>query len=765
VPGTVWAELSLVCLTLAGLAAVARLFVSPWRLFVPVAAVAGAVHLIAAGCRRLGWGLRVAAPVSLVAGAAITMWVTFGAHTTYGLPSSVTWHALRHAMIQAADRFRTTSPPTAVVPGLVVVAAAAGAVAAFLSDWGAFRVRSTTEACLPSFTVFVFAAGLAHGHHALAAAGVFLSALLGFLLMKGAVIDTNEGAWFASAGGVGAGGVGGRGVGGRGAGAVIRAGALLGVAAVVPVLVVGPHLPGATTHALVDWRHGGIGGPGGRSTSSPLVDIRARLVDRSQVEVFKVASSRPAYWRLTSLDSFDGSGWSLNDTYGRAGRTLRPAGPTANGIGVSASFAIENLDSIWLPAPFRPLRYYGTKKASYSPDADSLISDSPTSDGDTYTVDAIEPVLDSAGLAQLGPALAAVAADPSMARYLRLPAGLPPAVVRLAHQVVGRTTSEYEMARRLQDWFRDDFTYSLDFPADDSQDALLRFLSVRRGFCQQFAGTYAVMARALGLPTRVAVGFTPGEPGTDGRYHVRDLHAHAWPEVWFARVGWVAFEPTPGRGAPGAQAYTGVPPEQASDTGGVVSVSPPAAANAPTGRPNGATPATTAPARPQSAPRPAAAATAHRGWLAGWAWLAALAGGLAAAVSGVVAAKALRRRRRRRAAAGAGVRAEVALAWDEAMASLATVGAGPRPTETPSEYATRSAWAAGLPTSVTSEMAELAELVGAVRYAPPEIRPLEPSAAAAAWRTVQSVSAVVRDRVPRWRRAMRAADPRPLIRG
>ena len=95
-----------------------------------------------------------------------------------------------------------------------------------------------------------------------------------------------------------------------------------------------------------------------------------------------------------------------------------------------------------------------------------------------------------------------------------------------------------------------------------------RFLAQRRRYCEQFAGTYAAFARVLGLPSRVAIGFTPGEQRDDGRYYVQDKHAHAWPEIYFDRVGWVPFEPTPGRGSPGAERYTGVAAAQA-DGGGV----------------------------------------------------------------------------------------------------------------------------------------------------------------------------------------------------
>jgi hypothetical protein len=76
------------------------------------------------------------------------------------------------------------------------------------------------------------------------------------------------------------------------------------------------------------------------------------------------------------------------------------------------------------------------------------------------------------------------------------------------------------------------------------------------------------MARSIGLPSRVAVGFTQGELRSDGRYRVLGRHAHAWPEVWFDGIGWVAFEPTPGRGAPGSEEVTGAPPSQSTAADG-----------------------------------------------------------------------------------------------------------------------------------------------------------------------------------------------------
>ena len=79
------------------------------------------------------------------------------------------------------------------------------------------------------------------------------------------------------------------------------------------------------------------------------------------------------------------------------------------------------------------------------------------------------------------------------------------------------------------------------------------FLQTRRGLCEQFASTFAVMARTLGIPSRVAVGFTPGELNGDGSYSVFGKNAHAWPEVWFDGIGWVDFEPTPPGAVPGLE--------------------------------------------------------------------------------------------------------------------------------------------------------------------------------------------------------------------
>jgi hypothetical protein len=101
------------------------------------------------------------------------------------------------------------------------------------------------------------------------------------------------------------------------------------------------------------------------------------------------------------------------------------------------------------------------------------------------------------------------------------------------------------------------FTYDEQAPAGHEINDLLFFLEQsKRGYCEQFAAAMAVMVRALGYASRVAVGFLPGNVGEDGRFIVTTDQAHAWPEVYFKGFGWLAFEPTPTRFNPVAGDYT-----------------------------------------------------------------------------------------------------------------------------------------------------------------------------------------------------------------
>jgi hypothetical protein len=110
----------------------------------------------------------------------------------------------------------------------------------------------------------------------------------------------------------------------------------------------------------------------------------------------------------------------------------------------------------------------------------------------------------------------------------------------------------------LQNYFQSNrFHYSTDVSDGDSKDVISKFLHDRSGYCVQFASTMALMARAVGIASRVAIGFTHGDRIADGTYEVTTFHAHAWPELYFDGIGWLTFEPTPrGDGQATLPAYT-----------------------------------------------------------------------------------------------------------------------------------------------------------------------------------------------------------------
>ncbi len=203
------------------------------------------------------------------------------------------------------------------------------------------------------------------------------------------------------------------------------------------------------------------------------------------------------------------------------------------------------------------------------------------SDGLSYRITSALPAYTGDELRAAPP----VTDDGVIDRYTALPGDLTPVVGELARTIVAGQTGAYDQMMALQAHFQQ-YDYSLELGPRQG-DPIEQFLAERVGFCQQFSGTFALMARSLGIPARVAVGFTWGDPveGEPSTYRVTGRHAHAWPEVYFQDLGWVAFEPTPGRGAPDTP-YSGLDARQDSPTAeGQVTTpttAPPAGAAPPT---------------------------------------------------------------------------------------------------------------------------------------------------------------------------------------
>ena len=127
----------------------------------------------------------------------------------------------------------------------------------------------------------------------------------------------------------------------------------------------------------------------------------------------------------------------------------------------------------------------------------------------------------------------------------------------------------YDAVKNVEVWLQNNFTYSEHVPTH--KVPLMGFLEDdKRGYCQQFSGTMALMLRMAGIPARVAAGFSPGSYNKDTReYRVRDLDAHSWVEVWFTGIGWIPFDPTPARSPAQSQSSALAASAAAADAGEV----------------------------------------------------------------------------------------------------------------------------------------------------------------------------------------------------
>jgi transglutaminase-like putative cysteine protease len=737
------AETALVALTLATAFGFCRLFFG-WSWLATLVLAALASHLLAIFCRRQGIGLTVSALVSLVGLVLFTSLVFYRDTSAFGLPTRASWHVMTGDLSSAWHEFGTAIALVEPRTGFVVAAAAALWLSAFLSDGFAFRAGAGPEMLVAPGIIFVFCSALAAERFRLLSTALWLGcAILAYALHRSLLQDDSSG-WLTTHR--------------RGTiTAATRIGAVLGVGAIGIGLLVGPILPGAADDPIINTRNPRSGT---RQTISPLVDIQGRIASQSEVEVFTVKSPEPEYWRLTALDEFDGRIWSSARTYRDASGRLGGGLDSNYTTPLEQDFTITGLDSLWYPAAYAPTRISIGDDVRYDPETSSIVTKSAnTQEGTAYTIESAIPNVTPDELR------AATQSAPAniQTHYTELPTNFPPDLRRIATEITAGSPTEYDKALALQEWFRNNFTYDLNVEHGHGITAIEAFLQQQKGYCEQFAGTFAAFARALGMPARVGVGFTPGTLMGDGLYHVDGKHAHAWPEVYFTGIGWVPFEPTPTRGAPGAESWTGVPAQQvdqppatvapsttvvAGASGASVTVSPLPTDNDRTiggidlgdlGGGGGFT--------PQSSGRPwyltAGITLVVLALLAG-AWL-------------LVVPRLVRMRWNRRRHAAQSRADQVLVSWHETEASLARAGVAPIPSETPSEYASRAA------RSMRLDPVMLDRLAGHVTVAAYSDRDVGTDVVADAADIRDTVDRTIIERADLKTRLVWRADPRPLL--
>ncbi|WP_328867366.1 transglutaminase TgpA family protein [Streptomyces sp. NBC_00304] len=478
------------------------------------------------------------------------------------LPGPQTVMLLADLLSEGADDVSRYAIPAPATAGIRLMLVGGVLLVGLAVDVLAVTFRSAAPAGLPLLALYSVAAGLSDGGadwlwFLLAACGYLL-----LLLAEGRDRLSQWGRVFAGAAGPARGPVGG-GLSGGGALAPVRTGRRIGALALGIALVVPAALPALDSGLLSGSGAGnGKGGGGGTiSAVNPLVSLQNNLnqPENRQVMSYRTNSNSPQdfYLRILALDQFNGNEWRAST---RRLKDVPKRLPSPGGL--SPEVAVTEISSnisasssyrqTYLPLPYPATEVRVGGHWRYESEGRTLVGDGgETTQGAQYQVSSLVVQPTSDQLADAGPAPAAIQRE-----YTRVPDSLPKVVRETADKVTRGAGNAYEQAVKLQDYFASEggFTYNTSVNSGTGSAAIGRFLKDKEGFCVHFSFTMAAMARTLGIPARVAIGFTPGTTQSDGSTSVGLRDAHAWPELYFEGVGWTRFEPTPTRGT--APSYT-----------------------------------------------------------------------------------------------------------------------------------------------------------------------------------------------------------------
>lgn len=469
--------------------------------------------------------------------------VVFPETTFYGLPTLDSLQAIREAAGEIGRQADAQVAPTPPLAALFLAAVTAAWAAIFSAHALAIRAGSPLLALLPPVALVAFADTVLEETERPLYGVLFLATALLVVFLDGLRRVQRWGpawAWPGTRRGL---------TSATGRGARRVAALALGVATILPLT-----LPGFGTSAVIDLSGGG---PGDSVRVNPLVSIQSSLALDDPVELFTVRSELGSYWRMVSLDTFDGVSWKA--TVGAAEMDVNSATPLSDlrpyGRELDQTFTVAEKDLAvsGLPVAYPAIRVDYPGDLTYDADLEMLrLGNGTIEAGTSYRVhsDLVQPPPSELEVIDFP--------DPTLnPLYTSVPAGLPRQIGIIAAEWVAGETNDYGRILAIQDRLRSsEFAYDVNVPTRDDQFTLVDFLqTTKTGFCQQFASAMAVMLRTLGYPTRVAVGFTQGRPTDDGLFHVSTANAHAWVEVLFPTYGWLAFEPTPGRTNPVANGY------------------------------------------------------------------------------------------------------------------------------------------------------------------------------------------------------------------
>jgi len=658
--------------------------------------------------------------------------------TTRGfLPTGETISAMSSQLTRAFSLIRTGIEPVQPITGIVIVLAVVFWLTGVMLSWGLMRGHPYV-ALIPPLVLALQFATMDRNRTGWMRIAIFLAIVAGSIVAV--TIDERD----QSAG--------------RMTGKALRpamtgrlapsAAGLLSVTLFASVLFTGYMSGLVPSDGVLPWRsatgltsdfYGGV-------AYNPFVGIRQSLVSQSSTPVFlaQITGDVPGdqvYFRLVTMETYNG-GQFFADKPTVVDLATRPwedgantfAGPVKE---VTTTIQIERLRMDWLPASYVPVAFSSdanildTVRVRQA-DGSLRLQGDLSYEGMTYTVESSIPSPDIAVLATdedgaLSPAFAFAATehnvpDPVVAPvreepanvdvYLDLPDDLDTGIAREARRQTDNLSTNYEIGLALESWFHSEaFAYSTDIDPGHAASDLAAWLlddtspNYHVGYCENFATAMAVMARTLDVPSRVVLGFTPGEPTEqEDVYVVRDRNAHAWVELWIPSQGWVRFDPTPRADAINPTTYGEAETELGFDLTTYLDVPDPepiAGINSQLPRPRLGDELSPPEFAGGGADAGNTGGLSIPGWLRTVVPIALL---LILAIGGIPTVKWWQRRRRmRRLEHG-----DISAAWEDIVARLTDLGDAPSPASTPRQIAD----------SVDQAMVPLAVVYGRAIYGP-----------------------------------------------
>lgn len=518
--------------------------------------------ILTAGIGALGRWLRVPLVLVLLLQVVVVgMWV-LATVTGSGLPTSTTLDAFTSAWAAGVESAQTyVAPVPSTAPPIHPLLLVGGALALVAVDLLACALQRVSISGLVLLTTYSLPVTLIGDEMPWWAFAVPAAGFLGMLFVQhdqqlsrwGRQVDQDDATADPAGFGVRTGAV-------RGS-ALAIGGTATTLAVFLPLLVPTLDL------SLLDGP--GTGGSGKIEVADPLVDMRRDLSRGRDVPLMWVSTPgrKPEYFRLAVLTRYNGDSWTPGDRDIPDNQIAQGQMPALHGVSTSLEQTetpynvrvSQEFESEWLPTTQHVSEI--TAGLSWRYDRRTMdfmsINDELTTAGKTYSLTGVSVDPDPESMDDTVSGASAV--DPV---FTQVPATLPTPIRSIAEGVTGAQDTRFRKARALQQWFREDggFTYNLEAVESTGSGFgdLVSFLEQggREGYCEQFAAAMAIMARTLGIPARVAIGFLEPRAAGPNTWEFSAWDMHAWPELYFPGSGWVRFEPTPSARAGSVPGYT-----------------------------------------------------------------------------------------------------------------------------------------------------------------------------------------------------------------